>query len=143
MLLSMETVVEFKFSDEENQFYLLPVHVTSTSDETSSIQSTRITSAATSGRISSRIQHADDNSNQLIACTNSTADSSIPSLVEENDMLTMDHYGQVSVYLSQSREKPVKNFWNVCILIVKLACIISCGATTCVQPFWFAQCRLS
>lgn len=110
MLLSMETVVEFKFSDEENQFYLLPVHVTNTSNDSSHNQNTRIM-AATSGRISSGIQHGSDNSIHSTASTNNT----VVEMGQEK-VFAMDHLGQVSVYLSQTQEKAARNFWNVCIL---------------------------
>ena len=112
MLISMEKAVEFKFNDEEGQFYLLPVHVTITSNgtfEDASVRAKHINNG------SSRIQHS--SSNSYSASTDSTTDSEMPSLETAldpmDDMFTVDHYGRVSVFVSQSKEKPAVNYWNV------------------------------
>lgn len=112
MLISMEKAVEFKFNDEEGQFYLLPVHVTITSNGTLEGAHARGKQFSNGG---SRVQHS---SSGYSANTDVTADSTMPSLVETvsdpmDDMFTVDQYGRVSVYVTQSREKPAMNYWNV------------------------------
>ena len=122
MLLSMENVVEFKFLDEENQFYLVPAHVTNTSKEVSRSpirrikENRQINSTVVSGGISDRIHHSSNNSTHSITGTITSDD--IPALVEveENNGFTVDHLGRVSVYVTQSKEKPAKNYWNVRIV---------------------------
>lgn len=121
MLLSMENVVEFKFSDKEEQFYLFPARVTRNSNDGPSIQineNEQINSVVIPGRIGSRIQHS--SSNQSTSADITEGDTMyMPSLVETTssqggDMFAFDRYGRVSVYVSQSKEKPAKGYWNVC-----------------------------
>ena len=130
MLLSMENIVEFKFLDEENQFYLLPAaHVTRNSIDNSRNSGTwsrQSKSVASTERInSSRVLHNSINSCQSTASSDSNADKRMPSLVETtgqgNGMFTFDHHGRVSVYVSQSKEKPAQGYWNVCIYVLCLA----------------------
>ena len=127
MLLSMENIVEFKFSDEENQFYLLPAaHVTRNSADNSRNSGTwsrQSKSVASTERInSSRVLHSSINSCQPTASSDSNADEPMPSLVETtgrgNGLFTFDHHGRVSVYVSQSKEKPAQGYWNVCIYVL-------------------------
>ena len=112
MLISMETVVEFKFNDQEGQFYLLPVHVTIngiSGDE--GVYIDRVSNGC------SKVQHDSSNSSEQLAITDDTADT-MPSLVEAgpDQMFSVDHFGRVSVFVGQSKEKPAKNFWNVCVM---------------------------
>ena len=120
MLISMEKAVEFKFNDEEGQFYLLPVHVTITSNGTLEDASARADESKQINNAVSRVQY--NSSSDHSANTNGTADSTMPSLVETtsdpmDDMFTVDQFGRVSVYVAQSKDKAVmNNYWNVCII---------------------------
>ena len=112
MLISMEKAVEFKFNDEEGQFYLLPVHVTITSNETPEDASARAKQINNGG---SRVRY---NSNSCSYHSDGMADGTMPSLVETvsdsmDDAFTVDQYGRVSVYVAQSKEEPAVNYWNV------------------------------
>ena len=125
MLLSMENVVEFRFSDEENKFYLVPAHVSrmnnderSHNSDTRGNECSRTESVEIPEGISGRIQHSNSNSNYSITSTDATTEDSthMPMLVEAmpgQDIFTFDHYGRVSVHVSQTRERPVRGYWNV------------------------------
>lgn len=130
MLLSMENVVEFKFSDEDNKFYLVPVHVNMNSIERSynsamHINETVTDSTASSERSSSsRIQHGSSNSSNSITSSDAATENTtthLPLLVEtmpgqEDGTFAFDHYGRVSVYVSQTKERPARGYWNVSIV---------------------------
>ena len=125
MLLSMENVVEFRFSDEENKFYLVPAHVSrmnnnerSRNSDTRGNECSRTESVEIPEGISGRIQHISSNSNYSINSTDATTEDSthMPMLVEAmpgQDIFSFDHYGRVSVHVSQTRERPARGYWNV------------------------------
>lgn len=124
MLLSMETIVEFKFSDEENQFYLLPVHVTNGSNDNSSTritESKQLRGVVIPGRSSGGIQRSSNGGHQSTIVTVDTMATNDDILAgkadhEDDGGFTVDQFGRVSVYVTQSKEKPAKDFWNVRIV---------------------------
>lgn len=133
MLLSMESVVEFKFSDEEGQFYLVPAYEINgdggSTSKTSNIPRTQDNEnkEMSSTRFAERFRtlHTSNNSSHISDDT-TTSDGSMPTLFEaqSNDEFTVDHLGRVSVYVSQSKEKPIVNgYWNVCCMYV---CVYTC-----------------
>ena len=112
MLISMEKIVEFKFNDEEGQFYLLPVDVTINGIlEDEGVHIDRVSNGC------SRVQLDSSNNSEQLANYDCTTDA-MPSLVdaESDHMFSVDHFGRVSVFVGQSKEKPAKNFWNVCYM---------------------------
>ena len=120
MLLSMENIVEFKFSDEENKFYLVPAHVTMNGNERSHNSATHINeemtdSTAISETSTSRIQHSSINSNHSVTSSDAITENAtlMPLSGQGDDMFAFDHYGRVSIFVSQTKEKAERGYWNV------------------------------
>ena len=114
MLVSMESTVEFRFCDEENQFYLVPVAQNSGGNSYAHCnQDDSITFTSTPVRT----EHSNCGRN-----SNNDFVSDVPLLVEDklttvaqgdSGVYELDRYGRFSLYVTQTKDKPVKNFWNV------------------------------
>jgi len=114
MLVSMESTVEFKYCEKENQFYLVPAAQNSVDNsfvhcepkDSLSAINTPLRTEQSSCVVNGTSVHNDT--------------SDVPLLVEDTSLTKgggvyeIDHLGRVSVYVTQTKDKPpVKNFWNV------------------------------
>jgi len=138
MLVSMESTVEFRFCEKENQFYLVPASRKSNSNvhcnegDSQAIISTSL-----------RTEHSNCTVKGKNSINDSEFASDIPTLEDnkpdklalgDSGVYELDRYGRFSLYVTQTRDKPpVKNFWNVCIcIIVKrfVMCLIRVNTTS-------------
>lgn len=139
MLVSMESTVEFRFCEKENQFYLVPASRRSNSNmhcndgDLQTITSTPL-----------RTEHSNCTVNGKNSVNDNEFVSDIPMLEDnkpdklahgDSGVYELDRYGRFSLYVTQTREKPpVKNFWNVCIYVLLsrgLSCVYQGECSLC------------
>jgi len=127
MLVSMESTVEFRFCEKENQFYLVPaarnrennINVHCSEDDSQTITSTPV---RTEHRNCVLNRKNSINDNDFVSDIPLPEDDKLPTLAHgasTTGMYELDRYGRFSLYVTQTKDKPpVKSFWNVRVYVL-------------------------